>query len=148
MLCAPQVPAAACTPKMRAVYYALDLPFGRLERACVDLDAVTAISFMRQSSRSHRSSKSSDIKSKPVFVTRVPTPARILRVLVHRARHVLSAPTRVRCLFILYPDVEWLFDHSFLFSLYLFLYLFLNLFVTSTNNSTVLLVCQSMSRTK
>ena len=95
MLCAPQVPAAACTPKMRAVYYALDLPFGRLERACVDLDVVTAISFMHQSSRSRRSSKSSYIKSKPVVVTRVPTPARILRVFVRHARHVLCAPTRV-----------------------------------------------------
>ena len=97
MLCAPQVPAAACTPKMRAVYYALGLPFGRLERSCVDLDAVTAISFMRQSSRSRRCSQSSDtsIKSKPVVVTRVPAPARILRVFVRRACHVLSAPTRV-----------------------------------------------------
>ena len=97
MLCAPQVPAAACTPKMRAVYYALGLPFGHLESACVDLDAVTAISFMRQPSRSRRSSKSSDtsIKSKPAVVTRVPAPVRILRVFVRRARHVLSAPTRV-----------------------------------------------------
>ena len=82
---------------MRAVYYALGLPFGRLERSCVDLDAVTAISFMRQSSRSRRCSQSSDtsIKSKPVVVTRVPAPARILRVFVRRACHVLSAPTRV-----------------------------------------------------
>ena len=82
---------------MRAVYYALGLPFGHLERACVDMDAVTAISFMRQSSRSRRSSQSSDIsiKSKPVVVTRVPEPTRILRVFVRRARHILSAPTRV-----------------------------------------------------
>ena len=82
---------------MRAVYYALGLPFGHLESACVDLDAVTAISLMRQPSRSRRSSKSSDtsIKSKPAVVTRVPAPVRILRVFVRRARHVLSAPTRV-----------------------------------------------------
>jgi hypothetical protein len=36
ILCAPQVPAAACTLEMRAIYYALGLPLGPLERACVD----------------------------------------------------------------------------------------------------------------
>ena len=81
---------------MRAVYYALGLPFGHLERACVDLDVVTAISFMRQQSRSRRISKSdTSIKSKPVVVKRVPAPARILRVVVRRARRVLTAPARV-----------------------------------------------------
>ncbi|KAF8274334.1 hypothetical protein EI94DRAFT_1714222 [Lactarius quietus] len=98
MLCAPQVPAAACTPTTRAVYYSLGLPLGRLEHACVDWDAATSISFMRQSHRVRKSSRSSidtGIKSKPVVATRAPAPARILRVFVRRARHVLSAPTRV-----------------------------------------------------
>jgi hypothetical protein len=82
MLCAPQVPAAACTPKTRAVYYALGLPLGSLERACVDQDAITAISFLRQPPRSRRSGESS-IKSNSVVVTRAPAPAHILRVWYH-----------------------------------------------------------------
>ena len=99
MLCAPQVPAAASTPETRAVYYALGLPLGRLERACVDWDAVTAISFMRQPLRirNSRSGNSSSMgtKPKPVVFTRSLAPLRVLRVFVRRARHVLSAPTRV-----------------------------------------------------
>ena len=100
MLCAPQVPAAASTPETRAVYYALGLPLGRLERACVDWDAVTAISFMRQPPSRVRNSRSGNssgigIKSKPVIFTRAPAPLRILRMFVRRARHVLNAPTRV-----------------------------------------------------
>jgi hypothetical protein len=59
----------ACTPKTRAVYYALGLPLGPLERACIEQDTVTAISFMRQLPRSRRTNKSSDtsIKSKSVL---------------------------------------------------------------------------------
>lgn len=83
---------------MRAVYYALGLPLGRLERECVDSDAVAAISFMRQPPRSRSTVKSSGVgtKSKSVaVVTRAPTPSRILRVFARRARLVLSAPARV-----------------------------------------------------
>lgn len=81
---------------MRAVYYALGLPFGRLDRACVDCDAVSSISLMRQPPRSRRSSKSGDNGTNPksVVVKRVYAPPRILRVL-RRARHVISALTRV-----------------------------------------------------
>jgi hypothetical protein len=84
---------------MRAVYYALELPLGRLEPTCVDWDDVTAISFMRQPTRV-RGSRSSDrsdtgTKSRPVDATRAPATSRMLRVLVRRVRHVLSAPTRV-----------------------------------------------------
>ncbi|KAI9453564.1 hypothetical protein BJY52DRAFT_1214103 [Lactarius psammicola] len=102
MLCAPQLPAGASTPTTRAVYYALGLPLGRLDHACVDWDVVAAISFMRQphrikSSRSTCSNSSGvGIKSKPaVVVTRVPALSRILRVFVRRARRVLTAPTPV-----------------------------------------------------
>jgi hypothetical protein len=99
MLCAPQLPPAASTPTTRAVYYALGLPLGLLEPACFDSDVVAAVSFMRQpprirSSRSTSNSSGIGIKSKPVPVaTRAPAPSRI-RVLVRRARRVLSAPTR------------------------------------------------------
>ncbi|KAH9024408.1 hypothetical protein EDB84DRAFT_1506745 [Lactarius hengduanensis] len=99
MLCAPQLPAAASTPTTRAVYYALGLPLGRLERACVDWDVVATISFMRQTLRSSRCTSSScgvSVKSKPAdVVTRAPAPSRILRVFVRRARRVLSAPAKV-----------------------------------------------------
>ncbi|KAH9058297.1 hypothetical protein EDB87DRAFT_1823162 [Lactarius vividus] len=97
MLCAPQLPAAASTPTTRAVYYALGLPLGRLERACVDWDVVAAISFMRQPPRIRSSCSSGiDAKSKPVVVVApTPAPSRILRVFVRRARRVLSAPAKV-----------------------------------------------------
>ena len=99
MLSAPNIPPAASTPQTRAVYYALGLPLGRLERACVDLDDVNAISFMRLPTRVRggRSGDGSDtgIKSKVVAVVRQPAPVRILRMFARRARHVLSAPTRV-----------------------------------------------------
>ncbi|KAI9444573.1 hypothetical protein H4582DRAFT_1909837 [Lactarius indigo] len=72
---------AASTPTTRAVYYALGLPLGRLERACVDRDVVAAISFMRQPPRVRNSSSASSsgsgvgVKSKPVVVvTRAPAP--------------------------------------------------------------------------
>ena len=102
MLSAPNILPAANTPKTRAVYYALRLPLGRLERECIDADDVIAISIMRLQTRvrGSRSSNSSDtgIKSKPavatsVVATRAPAPSRI-RVLARRVRHVLSAPTR------------------------------------------------------
>ncbi|KAH9041401.1 hypothetical protein EDB85DRAFT_1923065 [Lactarius pseudohatsudake] len=96
MLCAPQLPAAASTPTTRAVYYALGLPLGRLECACVDWDVIDAISFMRQTPRCTSSSCGISVKSKPVdVVTRAPAPSRILRVFVRRARRVLSAPAKV-----------------------------------------------------
>ncbi|KAH9070778.1 hypothetical protein EDB83DRAFT_2550918 [Lactarius deliciosus] len=99
MLCAPQLPAAASTPTTRAVYYALGLPLGRLERACVDWDVVAAISFMSQPPRIRSSRCTSSViseKSQPVVVvTRAPAPSRILHVFVRRARRVLSAPAKV-----------------------------------------------------
>jgi len=86
LLCAPHISAALSTPQTRAVYYALGLPLGHLERACIEWDDVTAISFMR---------RDTGIMSKSVAVARASAPARILRVFVRRARHILSAPTRV-----------------------------------------------------
>ena len=99
MLCAPDIPPAASTPKMRAVYYALELPLGRLEPACVDWDDVTAISFMSRPTRvrGNRNSDRSETstKSRPVDAIRAPASSRMLRVLARRVRHVLSAPSRV-----------------------------------------------------
>ena len=98
MLSVPQVPAAASTPTTRAMYYALELPFGRLDRACVDRDAVAAISFKRQpasvSRRIYDNSNSSDVGKKSKSVSVALASSRI-RVFFHRARNVLSAPSRV-----------------------------------------------------
>ena len=103
MLSAPNILPAANTPQTRAVYYALRLPLGRLERECVDVDDVIAISIMRLPTRvrGSRSRKSCDTgsKSKPVVApsvvaTRAPAAPSRIRALARRVRHVLSAPTR------------------------------------------------------
>lgn len=81
---APRVLPAECTPTTRAVYYALGMPLGELDRACVDWDVIKSIVFIPPAYRI-----GSNISKKPA----VRDSSRI-RGLFRRARRVFSAPSR------------------------------------------------------
>jgi len=81
---APRVLPAECTSTMRAVYYALGMPFGELDRSCVDWDVIKSIVFIP---RAYRIGINNSKKPAVRESSRI-------RGLFRRARRVFSAPSR------------------------------------------------------
>ncbi|KAH9953362.1 hypothetical protein BC827DRAFT_1159275 [Russula dissimulans] len=86
-LCPPQVLPATCTSTTRAIFYALGIPLGELDRSCVDLDVVESIVLISLPAAQRR------VNKKPVVFVRAPSSR--MRVLFRRMRHILTAPARV-----------------------------------------------------
>ncbi|KAH9953359.1 hypothetical protein BC827DRAFT_1273530 [Russula dissimulans] len=86
-LCPPQVLPATCTSTTRAIFYALGIPLGELDRSCADLDVVESIVLISLPAAQRR------VNKKPVVFVRAPSSR--MRVLFRRMRHILTAPARV-----------------------------------------------------
>ncbi|KAI0297552.1 hypothetical protein B0F90DRAFT_1738050 [Multifurca ochricompacta] len=94
-LCAPLLLPATLTPTTRAIYYALELPLGNLDQSCIDWDVVEVILFMRRGATAPAANASPrSCKGHHPVVQSVRVSSRI-RMLLRRARHIMSAPTRV-----------------------------------------------------